>query len=438
MVDATESVEICLSSLGSYSEHDSDATDVEVRSKGKRTRSRRSDSENKPLIRQRSDSASSYCNEFEDQEFTGLVRRAEDAIAGGVLPERIWQGSSGSYFVKDLESLRIGVFKPKEEEPYGHLNPKWTKWVHKLCCPCCFGRSCLVPNQGYLSEAGASIVDEKLGLGVVPKTKVVKLASDSFHYHFSDRCKIRLRRFATDQWPDSLGKKICNDLPRKVGSFQTYVHGYKDAEVYLEEFKSNPLPPDMERQLQQQFEKLVVLDYIIRNTDRGNGNWLIKYEPAKVDDQIEGDERWSLVSAAEGSVKIAAIDNGLSFPFKHPDEWRTYPFYWAWLPMAKIPFSDGIAFLVLDKLKDEDFIQRLVDDLLKLFRKDKGFDRSTFDKQMAVMRGQILNLKNAIEQKKTPWELVNMPPGIIETVREGRTNKFIQKFRDRAPFFQWC
>lgn len=65
------------------------------------------------------------------------------------------------------------MFKPKDEEPYGHLNPKWTKWVHKLCCPCCFGRSCLVPNQGYLSEVGASIVDERLGLGVVPKTKVV-------------------------------------------------------------------------------------------------------------------------------------------------------------------------------------------------------------------------------------------------------------------------
>ena len=67
---------------------------------------------------------------------------------------------------------KIGVFKPKDEEPYGHLNPKWTKWVHKLCCPCCFERSCIVPNQGYLSEVGASIVDEKLGLGIVPKTKV--------------------------------------------------------------------------------------------------------------------------------------------------------------------------------------------------------------------------------------------------------------------------
>ena len=25
----------------------------------------------------------------------------------------------------------------------------------------------------------------------------------------------------------------------------------------------------------------------------------------------------------EGGIRIAAIDNGLAFPFKHPDEWRT-------------------------------------------------------------------------------------------------------------------
>lgn len=66
----------------------------------------------------------------------------------------------------------IGVFKPKNEEPYGHLNPKWTKWLQKLCCPCCFGRDCLVLNQGYLSEAGASLVDQKLELNIVPRTKV--------------------------------------------------------------------------------------------------------------------------------------------------------------------------------------------------------------------------------------------------------------------------
>lgn len=71
----------------------------------------------------------------------------------------------------------IAVFKPKDEEPYGQLNPKWTKWLHKLCCPCCFGRSCLVPNQGYLSEAGASLVDQKLQLNIVPTTKVCRIVS---------------------------------------------------------------------------------------------------------------------------------------------------------------------------------------------------------------------------------------------------------------------
>ena len=44
--------------------------------------------------------------------------------------------------------------------------------MQKLCCPCCFGRGCLVLNQGYLSEAGASLVDQRLQLNIVPKTNV--------------------------------------------------------------------------------------------------------------------------------------------------------------------------------------------------------------------------------------------------------------------------
>ena len=67
-------------------------------------------------------------------------------------------------------------------------------------------------------------------------------------------------------------------LVLQVGSLQTFVRGYKDAAVYLEEFRTQPLPQHMERRLQLQFERLVVLDYIIRNTDRGNENWLIYYK----------------------------------------------------------------------------------------------------------------------------------------------------------------
>ncbi|CAP33059.2 Protein CBG14579 [Caenorhabditis briggsae] len=69
------------------------------------------------------------------------------AIHNGHYPQRIAQGSSGSYFVKNTADEIIAVFKPKNEEPYGSLNPKWLKWIHRVFLPCCFGRSCLPPNQ---------------------------------------------------------------------------------------------------------------------------------------------------------------------------------------------------------------------------------------------------------------------------------------------------
>ena len=48
-------------------------------------------------------------NEFpEDPEFEAVVRQAELAIERGIFPERIYQGSSGSYFVKDPQGVRSG------------------------------------------------------------------------------------------------------------------------------------------------------------------------------------------------------------------------------------------------------------------------------------------------------------------------------------------
>lgn len=107
----------------------------------------------------------------------------------------------------------------------------------------------------------------------------------------------------------------------QVGSFQLFVEGYREADHWLRRFEAEPLPENIRKQLQSQFERLVVLDYVIRNTgegevgvarsassafgwlrnanfsrwieisltckvpfpplvftDRGNDNWLIKYE----------------------------------------------------------------------------------------------------------------------------------------------------------------
>lgn len=88
------------------------------------------------------------------------------------------------------------VFKPKDEEPYGRLNPKviiqdfvlcniglrliskTTKWLHRQfrwIIP--FGRACLIPNLSYISEAAASLLDERLQLHIVPPTQLVSLSS---------------------------------------------------------------------------------------------------------------------------------------------------------------------------------------------------------------------------------------------------------------------
>ena len=52
----------------------------------------------------------------------------------------------------------------------------------------------------------------------------------------------------------------------QIGSFQTFVEGYKDAEYYLKKFETQPLNDETLKEFQLQFEKLVCLDYITRNT----------------------------------------------------------------------------------------------------------------------------------------------------------------------------
>lgn len=429
-------------------------------------------------------------NYFEDDpEFTKVIREAEIAIEEGIYPVRISQGSSGSYFVFDSTAQkRIGVFKPKDEEPYGGLNPKWTKWMHKVCCPCCFGRSCLVPNQGYLSEAAAYSVDKKLRLSIVPKTKVVRLFSKTFNYSAIDRAKATTKQNVNDHFPN-VGKHFHRlGLPPKIGSFQMFVEDYEDASVWLRRFEEFPPEADIKRQFQLQFERLVVLDYIIRNTDRGNDNWLI-YSGTE-EESVEGgdnppiagnssiehnnqnnsNENLQDVQGGEPNdnnengvqnqskqidrrkqfIKIAAIDNGLAFPFKHPDEWRAYPYYWAWLPYAKIPFSSETFELVYSNLTDMNFVQELCDELYQIFSKDAGFDKNLFERQMSVMRGQILNLTQSLKEGKTPFQLVQMPPVLVErktqsgpaSYSRGRlrsmTDTFTQSFQKSGPFFTWC
>ena len=334
-------------------------------------------------------------------QFDDLIESVRVAIEIGVHPKMISKGSSGSYFARNSDGKVIGVFKPKDEEPYASRNPKWTKWIHRNLFPCCFGRACLIPNLSYVSEAAAYVLDSQLQTNIVPYTDIVWLSSKSFFYDFWDR---------RSTWG---GKR---SLPAKVGSFQVFLKGFKDATDFLREHpwpdqnntefrtditkkkKRRPLancipnngisddeddeprlmspPPTDEnftkpfhwtsaikQSFREELEKLVILDYIMRNTDRGLDNWMIKIDqqtekvsiiadppslkpdtpaphpvPISVTPQrptsntsrpyrryetMASDSRSGTPLNVEDersfSLGLGAIDNSLSWPWKHPD-----------------------------------------------------------------------------------------------------------------------
>ena len=337
--------------------------------------------------------------------FDDVVESVKVAIELGVHPKMISQGSSGSYFARNSDGKVVGVFKPKDEEPYASRNPKWTKWLHRNLFPCFFGRACLIPNLSYVSEAAAYVLDTRLRTNLVPYTDIVYLSSKSFHYDFWDKSAYYRKR---------------KPLPAKVGSFQVFLKGFKDANLFLrdhpwpDQVNSGFRPDDaprwrkkpwtetcrpgsapsedeeeirnevrsmngneesqgqdrgflwtdpLKQAFREELEKLVILDYIMRNTDRGLDNWMIRVDEAKQEVSIvteppqlnghtaerpismvktdsEGrtkpnvspyklQEAMSAASRSEtppnpdagkaASITIGAIDNSLSWPWKHPD-----------------------------------------------------------------------------------------------------------------------
>ena len=68
----------------------------------------RGNRESTPLLGRPDDFNDSLFNHFpEDPDYTEVIRTAENAIECGIFPERIYQGSSGSYFVKSIDRVRI-------------------------------------------------------------------------------------------------------------------------------------------------------------------------------------------------------------------------------------------------------------------------------------------------------------------------------------------
>ncbi|KAL1243611.1 Phosphatidylinositol 4-kinase type 2-alpha [Trichinella spiralis] len=328
-----------------------------------------------------------------DFQFSCMKKSIEQAVKNGFFPTRIEDSSFGSYLVLDEEKNRVGIFNPKDEEEYATRNPSRIGWLQKMFRLCCPRRGCILANQAYLSEVGASIVDECLDLKIVPKTKVAYLASPTFNYSSAEKRKAEQQR-----------EHISGvNLPDKVGSLQCVVEGFQPCTFWLKVFASKKLLDDeLKYELQLLFERVIILDYIIRNTNRTAENLLISYN-----DTRKGDENYA--------VNMAAVDNRYAFPYRHPRRRRPYTYYWATLPLAKRPFSNETRSFILRRLNDAKRMSSLFEHLKKLFELDENFDQDYFKLQMMLMQGQIFNLKMALENGETPYELVERCPIYVHT-----------------------
>lgn len=395
-------------------------------------------------------------------EFDDVVESVRTAIDLGMHPKLISQGSSGSYFARNSGGKVVAVFKPKDEEPYANKNPKWTKWLHRNLLPFAFGRAMLIPNLSYVSEAAAYVLDSQLRTNLVPYTDVVSLSSKSFHYDYFER-----RAYYRKHKP----------LPGKLGSFQIFLKGYKGATDFFREHpwpdrhgnfevapkgkkkrrrwadhcrpgsepaeevgsedESSELPSSEQSRTRQEFwsdnlqqsfreelEKLVILDYVMRNTDRGTDNWMIRIDRQSEEAQLmidppkqngnldvthtDGDgkgyhRRNESMTASpipdKAILRIGAIDNSLSWPWKHPDAWRSYPFGWLFLPVSLIgqPFSDRTRRHFLTLLTSKEWWRDTQIRLRRCFEIDADFQEKMYARQIAVMKGQAWNVVETLK-----------------------------------------
>ena len=170
--------------------------------------------------------------------------------------------------------------------------------------------------------------------------------------------------------------------------------------------------------------RLVILDYLMLNTDRGLDNFMIKccdidHEKAPVDNppvntshvdtpqmseirkpspatsgvavpptatpsmsalgaKISGT---STPSRRQSHIHIAAIDNSLSFPHEHPRGWRSYTYGWLYLPVSIIgrPFSEGTRNHFLPLLTSRTWWEETSWQLRQLFALDPDFHPKMFN-----------------------------------------------------------
>mmetsp|Transcript_15280 Transcript_15280/g.36658 ORF Transcript_15280/g.36658 Transcript_15280/m.36658 type:complete len:892 (-) Transcript_15280:166-2841(-) len=254
-----------------------------------------------------------------------LVQQSRRGLALGLKPSLAPDGSGGSYFLSDARKVRVGVFKPADEEPFADNNPRGYVPHDTAASPSGGGgcdaeylRQGIRPGELCLREVAAFLLDHD-GFAGVPMTTLAEARHPALH---TAGAHWTLSEGGAGVGLHSLGSPLATasskgqdpaspsqELMKKVGSFQEYVH----AECTMDDLSPSKISVD-------EVHKIAILDIRLMNADRNVANILCQRIPEDPD-----------------HFRLVPIDHGYSLRSKADVAW----FDWCWLdwPQLKKPLS---------------------------------------------------------------------------------------------------
>lgn len=223
-----------------------------------------------------------------------LIQQARRGMSMGLKPNLVLDGSGGTYFLHDARKVRVGVFKPADEEPYAENNPRGHVRIEdgSSSAPMSM-REGIQPGEACLREVAAYLLDHD-GYADVPLTTLAEARHPAFHQNGSmlnlNQGGAAVGTHSLLQQGSSSSHLHTPQLIEKVGSFQEYVSG----ECCMDDLSPSKITVD-------EVHKIAVLDIRIMNADRNTANLICRRDPENPDffELIPIDHGYCLRSVAD-------------------------------------------------------------------------------------------------------------------------------------------
>lgn len=115
------------------------------------------------------------------EEFKNCLFDINQGFISGLAPKLSENGTSGTYFLQNINRKSIAVFKPRDEEPFMPNNPRG---YNNIKGESMGFRKGIRPGESYLREIAACLLDSE-HFHNVPYTRLVEV----YHKKFEEKIK---------------------------------------------------------------------------------------------------------------------------------------------------------------------------------------------------------------------------------------------------------